>query len=137
VLPAPRGKIGLRVNAADYATLEAIAQQADISLMQPGRASMIKLRVSAEEYAALEAKAEEAGLSVTALLRDHVGKVPIRDRETERRRVAMLNRINANLNMIAKWVNTHKGAADAVMVNAHIVALETEITRLLEAQERA
>jgi hypothetical protein len=136
VLPAPRGKVGLRVQAADYAALEAIAQQADIPLIQPARASMIKLRVSAEEYAALEAKAEEAGISVTALLRDHVGKVRIRDRETERRRVGLLNRINANLNMIAKWVNTHKGAADTVSVMAHIVALEAEITRLLEAQER-
>jgi hypothetical protein len=95
------------------------------------------MRLSAEEYAALEAKAGAAGMTMTALLRDHMGKVRIRDRETERRRVALLNRINANLNMIAKWVNTQKGAADAVMVHAHIVALETEITRLLEAQERA
>ena len=85
----------------------------------------------------LAAKASEAGLTVSALLRDHFGKVRIRDRETERRRVALLNRINANLNMIARWVNTQKGAADAVSVMAHIVALEAEITRLLEAQERA
>jgi hypothetical protein len=104
---------------------------------RPTRERFIKLRVSPEEYAALEAKAQAAGLTMSALLRDHVGKVRIRDRETERRRVAMLNRINANLNMIAKWVNTHKGAADAVIVQAHIVALEAEITRLLEAQERA
>jgi hypothetical protein len=95
------------------------------------------MRLSAEEYAALEAKAQDAGLTMTALLRDHVGQVRIRDRETERRRVALLNRINANLNMIAKWVNTHKGAADTVTVLAHLVALEAEITRLLEAQEQA
>src|SRR5881392_790594 len=55
VLPAPRGKVGLRVSAADYVALEAIAKQADIPLVQPGRAEMVKLRVSAEEYAALEA----------------------------------------------------------------------------------
>jgi len=104
---------------------------------RPVRTRMVKLRVSEDEYAVLKAKTEETGLSLSGLLRDHVGKVRIRDRETERRRVAMLNRINANLNMIAKWVNTQKGAADAVMVQAHIVALEAEITRLLEAQERA
>jgi hypothetical protein len=101
------------------------------------RARRIEMRLSAEEYAALEAKAQDAGLSMSALLRDHVGKVRIRDRETERRRIGLLNRINANLNMIAKWVNTHKGAADTVSVMAHIVALEAEITRLLEAQDRA
>jgi len=95
------------------------------------------MRLSAEEYAALEAKAEAAGMTMTALLRDHFGKVRIRDRDTERRRVALLNRINANLNMMAKWVNTHKGAADTVTVLAHLVALEAEITRLLEAQEQA
>ena len=39
----------------------------------------------------------------------------------------MLNRINANLNMIARWVNTHKSAADAVDVVAHLMALEREI----------
>jgi mobilization protein NikA len=104
---------------------------------RPVRTRMVKLRVSEEEYAALKAKTEEAGMTLSVLLRDHVGKVRIRDRETERRRVAMLNRINANLNMIAKWVNTHKGAADTVSVMAHIVALEAEITRLLEAQDRA
>jgi hypothetical protein len=104
---------------------------------RPSRARMVKLRVSAEEYATLETKAQEAGITLSALLRDHVGKVHIRDRDTERRRAALLNRLNANLNMIAKWANTHKGAADAVSVMAHIVALEAEITRLLEAQERA
>jgi hypothetical protein len=101
------------------------------------RARRVEMRLSGEEYAALEAKAQAAGMTITAVLRDHFGQVRIRDRETERRRVALLNRLNANLNMIAKWVNTHKGAADAVSVMAHIVALEAEITRLLEAQERA
>jgi hypothetical protein len=104
---------------------------------RPARERRVEMRLSAEEYAALEAKAQAAELTMSALLRDHFGKVRIRDRETERRRVALLNRINANLNMIAKWVNTQKGAADTVAVMAHIVALEAEITRLLEAQERA
>jgi hypothetical protein len=42
----------------------------------------------------------------------------------------MLNRINANLNMIARWVNTHKGAADAVQAVTHLMVIEREIKEL-------
>jgi hypothetical protein len=56
--------------------------------------------------------------------------VRIRNREDERARVAMLNRINANLNMIARWVNTHQGAADAVEVVAHLAAIERAVREL-------
>jgi hypothetical protein len=104
---------------------------------RPPRSRWAKFRVSDEEYAALERKAEEAGVSMSALLRDHFGKVKVRHRDDEKRRAALLNRLNANLHMVAKWVNTHKGAADAVSVMAHLVALEREITRLIDAQERA
>ena len=42
----------------------------------------------------------------------------------------MLNRINANLNMIARWVNTHRGAADSVEVVSHLMAIERAIKEL-------
>ena len=38
--------------------------------------------------------------------------------------------------MIARWVNTHKGEADAAIVTAQLRAVEREITRLLAALER-
>lgn len=69
-------------------------------------------------------------MSMSEVVRDHLGKVKIRNRKDERDRVVMLNRINANLNMIARWVNTHKGAADAVQVVTHLMAIEREIKEL-------
>lgn len=69
-------------------------------------------------------------MTMSEVVRDHLGKVTIRNRKDERDRVAMLNRINANLNMIARWVNTHKGAADAVQVVTHLMVIEREIKEL-------
>jgi hypothetical protein len=74
------------------------------------RGRMVRVRVSEEEYAALVEKGAAVG-GMSQLLRDHLGKIWVRHREDEKSRVVALNRINANLNMIAKWVNTHKGAA--------------------------
>ena len=113
----------------------------DVSAARPARRAArtrrAEMRLSEEEYAALEAKAQEAGITLSALLRDHFGKVQVRDRETERRRLALLNRINANLNMIARYCNIHKDGADAVSIMAHLVAVEREIGRLLMRQEQS
>lgn len=48
-------------------------------------------------------------------------------RNWKKKRIALLNRINANLNMIAKWVNTHKDSADAIEVIGHLVAIERAV----------
>jgi hypothetical protein len=48
----------------------------------------------------------------------------------------MLNRINANLNMISRWVNTHKSAADAVQVLVYLADVRREMGRLLAAMDR-
>jgi hypothetical protein len=95
---------------------------------------MIRLRVSEEEYAALAAKGAAVG-GMSRLLRDHLGRVVVRHREDERRRLMLLNRINANLNMIARWVNTYKSAADAVEVQVYLADVEREVRRLLAAMD--
>jgi len=100
------------------------------------RGRFVKFRVSDEEYDELAAKAKAADLSMSSLMRDHFRRVRVRHRQDERRRLTLLNRINANLNMIARWVNTHKGHADAAIVQAHLLAIEREITRLIAALER-
>jgi hypothetical protein len=100
------------------------------------RTRWAKFRVTDEEHAGLAAKAKAADIPMSVLLRDHFGRVRIRHRQDERKRLALLNRINANINMIARWVNTHKGRADATIIQAHLVAIEREITRLLAALER-
>jgi hypothetical protein len=99
------------------------------------RGRRLEFRLSDEEYAELQAKADAAGIKISQLLRDHFGKVRIRHRRDERQRLALLNRINANLNMIAKWANTHKGRADATIIQAHLLAIEREITRLIATLE--
>lgn len=93
---------------------------------------MLRVRFSDEEWQALNDLAKAADMSMSAVVRDHLGKVKIRNRKDERERVAMLNRINANLNMIARWVNTYKGKGDAVQVVAHLIAIEREIKELIK-----
>ena len=57
-------------------------------------------------------------------------------RRDEAKRLALLNRINANLNGLLKWVNIHKGAAETQIVASYLRAVEREITRLIAALER-
>jgi hypothetical protein len=95
---------------------------------------MIRVRVSEEEYAVLMEKGQAVG-GMSQLLRDHLGRVAIRHREDERKRLAMLNRINANLNMISRWVNTHKSAADAVQVMVYLADVRREMGRILAAMD--
>ena len=99
------------------------------------RGRMIRVRVSDEEYAALSEKGAAVG-GMSKLLRDHLDQISVRHRDDERQRLAMLNRINANLNMISRWVNTHKSAADAVQVMVHLADVRRELGRVLAAMER-
>jgi len=94
------------------------------------RKKILRVRFSDAEWEALQAFSESAGMSMSELIRDHLGKVRIRNRQDEKERVAMLNRINANLNMIARWVNTHRSAAEAVEVVSHLMAIERAIKEL-------
>lgn len=91
---------------------------------------MLQVRIDEEDYEKLQKLADAAGISMSSLVRDHIGKIRVRNRTDERERVAMLNRINANLNMIARWVNTHKSAAASVEVVTHLMAIEREIGEL-------
>ena len=100
------------------------------------RSRRIWIRFSEPEYATLKANAEAARISVSALLRDHVGKIRIRHREDERQRIIALNRINSNINQLTRWCNLHKGGADAVQIMAYLNAVEREIMRLTETLDR-
>ena len=102
---------------------------------RPARGRMIRVRVSDEEYAALSEKGAAVG-GMSKLLRDHLDQISVRHRDDERQRLAMLNRINSNLNMISRWVNIHKSAADAVQVMVYLADVQREIGRVLAAMER-
>jgi len=100
------------------------------------RGKYLMIRVSEDEHAAILAKAQEADMSISSLMRDHLGKLWVRHRSDEAKRHQMLNRINANLNMIARWANTHKSAADAIPVCRRLAHVEGQIARLLERLDR-
>lgn len=88
---------------------------------------MLRVRFSDAEWEALKVLSESAGISMSEMVRDHLGKVQVRNRKDEKERTAMLNRINANLNMIARWVNTHRGAAESIEVVSNLMAIDRAI----------
>lgn len=102
---------------------------------RPTRGRTIRVRVSDEEYAALSEKGAAVG-GMSKLLRDHLEEVSVRHRDDERQRLAMLNRINSNLNMISRWVNIHKSAADAVQVMVYLADVRRELGRVLAAMDQ-
>ena len=99
------------------------------------RSRIIQIRVNNDEYHVLARKGEAVG-GMSKLLRDHLGKIQVRHRDDERQRLAMLNRLKGNLNMITRWVNIHKEAADAVQVQACLADVRREIGRLLAVLDR-
>jgi len=94
------------------------------------RENMLRVRFSDAEFEVLRQLADSAGCSMSAMVRDHLGKVRIRNKEADRERTAMLNRLNANLNMIARWVNTHKSSVSAVEVVSHLMVIERHIREM-------
>jgi malonyl CoA-acyl carrier protein transacylase len=94
------------------------------------RENMLRVRFSDAEFEALRQLSDAAGCSMSSMVRDHLGKVRIRNKEADRERTAMLNRLNANLNMIARWVNTHKASASAVEIVSHLMVIERHIREM-------
>jgi hypothetical protein len=99
----------------------------------PAREHEIKVRLSSAEYDRLKAKAALAGKPPAVFLREHFDAVQVRHRDDEHQRNALLNRWNANLNMIAKWVNTYRGYADARHVIRQLRTLERELALVRES----
>ena len=91
------------------------------------RETLLRIRVTEAEDQRLQTLANDAGMTPSALVRDHLGKLKVRNRSDEQQRIAMLNRINSNLNMIARWVNTHRGAAETVEVVSHLKAIQQAV----------
>lgn len=99
----------------------------DEPMTRKSRPYMLRVRFSDKEWTALQKQARTAGLSMSALVRDHLGQLHIRNREDERQRLIALNRINANLNMIARWVNRYQDRAATVQVVSHLMAVQRHV----------
>ena len=101
--------------------------------MPERRTAVVTARVSAAESADWRAKAKAAGVPLSALIRRAMARTrtwTARAAEVERERTRQVARVGNNLNQIAKWANTHKGAAEAVEVLARLVAIERALTTL-------
>ena len=48
----------------------------------------------------------------------------------ERERTRQVSRIGNNLNQIARWANTHKGAVEAIEVIGHLIAIKRALAAL-------
>ena len=53
--------------------------------------------------------------------------------KVERERTRQVVRIGNNLNQVARWANTHKTAAEAVEVIAHLITIERALAALKPA----
>ena len=93
----------------------------------PARTCKLKVRLSEAEYDRLKAKAALAGQPPAVFLREHFDEVTVRHRGDEHQRNVLLNRWNANLNMIAKWVNTYRSYAETRDVMGQLKAIEREL----------
>lgn len=98
------------------------------------RETLLRIRVNDAEYERLRTLAREANMTPSALVRDHIGKLKVRNSSDEQQRIAMLNRINANLNMIARWCNTHRGAAETIEVVSHLQAIQQAVELVADQQ---
>lgn len=93
----------------------------------------VKVRIDDVERDYWHDKARESGRTLSDLIREALQRVrrwTPENRDAEASRLRELARIGANLNQIARWANTHKSAADAAAVIAHLIAVESAIASL-------
>ena len=94
---------------------------------------MVAVRLTPTESADWRAKAAAAGVPLSALIRRAMARTrtwTAPAAEVERERTRQVGRIGNNLNQIARWANTHKGAAEAVEIVARLVAIERALRAL-------
>ena len=97
------------------------------------RTVMVAARVTPAEHAAWREKAAAAGVSPSVLLREAMARThtwTASARAVERERTRQIARIGNNLNQLVRWVNTHRTAAEAVSVIAHLVSFEHSLLRV-------
>ena len=99
----------------------------------PKRRAVLHVRTTEEEAAKWRGKARLAGLTTSELLRRAMRRTRVWTAEAadeQRALVREVARIGANVNQIARWVNTYKDNADTARVLVHLVAIQRELTEL-------
>lgn len=89
------------------------------------------LRMSVDEKAELEAKAAEAEKSVNQFILDCIKNAKVQPKPTQnlelREQNIWLNRINSNLNMIAKHANIFQDNADGVLMHVRLLQIRRDL----------
>ena len=102
------------------------------------RPVIVAVRLTPDESADWRTKAAAAGVPLSALIRRAMARTrtwTAPAAEVERERNRQVSRIGNNLNQIAKWANTHKGAAEAVEIVARLVAIERALLSVARIDE--
>lgn len=98
----------------------------------------VYLRMSVDEKAALTAKAELAEKSLNRYVLDAIKKSKVMPRETKnlelREQNVWLNRINGNLNMLAKWTNIYRENADGELIQMRLAQIRNELKAYFESK---
>lgn len=95
------------------------------------RRRLLRVRFSDSEWKVLESKACEANRTKSEFVRQSITTVKVKNKLAEKKLAVALNRINANLNMVAKWCNTYKSGADCLQVIAGLQCIEREVLLLV------
>ena len=103
---------------------------ADFGGLMMKKTKQLNIRIDEADYEKIQQIANDSNRTVSELLRDHIGKVTVKDSALDRQRNVHLNRINSNLNMIAKWVNTHKELADVIRVTELLISIQRGVGKL-------
>jgi hypothetical protein len=99
------------------------------------RKHLVAVRFSESELAKLDEICHLTKIDRSKILRDHLGKLEIADKELTKQKLVNLNRINSNLNQIAKWVNTYRADADGQRVAAELILIRQKIDELINKTE--
>ncbi len=99
------------------------------------RATSLRIRLHPEEKDLLRLNAGLQGLSIADYIRQNCLSFHLRKSPMEKERLRQLARIGANLNQIARWVNTHKRAVETVEVLTALASLEREIGAFMTVEE--
>ncbi|WP_419783109.1 plasmid mobilization protein [Maridesulfovibrio sp.] len=87
----------------------------------------LSMRVSSKDKELILAMAAESGMSMADFVRVRLGQTRVRRSKIEREKLLHLARIGNNLNQIARWANTHKSSADALLILAELTSIEQEL----------
>lgn len=99
------------------------------------KTNTIYVRITDEEKLHGELSAHKEGVSLSKLIRnllnDYTGG-SIAQENCNKELILQVARIGNNLNQIARWANTYKGAAEAGEVIAGLLAIESALLELME-----